>query len=35
MVSVRNRKHGDLGAKPVGDFLSDIRKLIDSKAPSE
>ncbi len=35
MVSVRNRKHGDLGAQPVADFLSDIRKLIDSKAPSE
>ena len=35
MVSVRNRKHGDLGAKPVADFLSDVRKLIDSKAPSE
>ncbi len=35
MVAVRNRKHGDLGAKTVGDFLSDIRKLIDSKAPSE
>jgi threonyl-tRNA synthetase len=35
MVSVRNRKHGDLGAKPVADFLSEIRKLIDSKAPSE
>jgi threonyl-tRNA synthetase len=35
MVSVRNRKHGDLGAKSIGDFLSDIRRLIDSKAPSE
>ena len=35
MVAVRNRKHGDQGAKPIGDFLSDIRKLIDSKAPSE
>ena len=35
MVAVRNRKHGDLGAKTVGDFLSDIRALIDSKAPSE
>jgi threonyl-tRNA synthetase len=34
-VSVRNRKHGDLGAKPVADFLADIQKLIDSKAPSE
>jgi threonyl-tRNA synthetase len=35
MVAVRNRKHGDLGAKPIADFLLDIRKLIDSKAPSE
>jgi threonyl-tRNA synthetase len=35
MVAVRNRKHGDLGAKTVGDFLLDIRALIDSKAPSE
>jgi threonyl-tRNA synthetase len=35
MVAVRNRKHGDLGAKPIGEFLVDIRKLIDSKAPSE
>jgi threonyl-tRNA synthetase len=34
-VSVRNRKHGDQGAKPVDDFLADIRRLIDSKAPAE
>jgi threonyl-tRNA synthetase len=34
-VSVRNRKHGDLGAKPINEFLADIRKLIDSKAPTE
>jgi threonyl-tRNA synthetase len=34
-VSVRNRKHGDLGAKPIDEFLADIRKLIDSKAPTE
>jgi threonyl-tRNA synthetase len=35
MVAVRNRKHGDLGAKPIAEFLAEIRKLIDSKAPSE
>ncbi len=34
-VSVRNRKHGDQGAKPVDDFLADIRRLVDSKAPAE
>ena len=34
-VSVRNRKHGDQGAKPRGGFLADIQKLIDSKATSE
>ena len=34
-VSVRNRKHGDQGAKSVDSFLTEIRTLIDSKAPSE
>ncbi len=34
-VAVRNRKHGDQGAKPVADFLAEIRALIDSKAVSE
>ena len=34
-VSVRNRKHGDQGAKSVPDFLAAIRQLIDSKAPQE
>ena len=34
-VSVRNRKLGDLGAKPVEQFLAEIQQLIDSKAPSE
>jgi threonyl-tRNA synthetase len=34
-VSVRNRKHGDLGAKPLEEFVTDIRRLIDSKASSE
>lgn len=34
-VAVRNRKHGDQGAKTLDGFLSRIRELIDSKAPSE
>jgi threonyl-tRNA synthetase len=34
-VAVRNRKHGDLGAKPLAEFIAEIRKLIDSKAVSE
>jgi threonyl-tRNA synthetase len=35
MVAVRNRKHGDQGAKSIADFLVEIRALIDSKAVSE
>ena len=34
-VAVRNRKHGDQGAKPLAEFIADIRALIDSKAVSE
>ncbi len=34
-VSVRNRKHGDQGVKGIADFLADIQRLIDTKAPSE
>ena len=34
-VAVRNRKHGDQGAKPVAEFIADIRRLIDSKAVTE
>ena len=34
-VAVRNRKHGDQGAKSVADFLAEIRALIESKAVSE
>ncbi len=34
-VAVRNRKHGDQGARPLEEFLAQVRKLIDSKAPSE
>jgi threonyl-tRNA synthetase len=34
-VAVRNRKHGDQGAKPLAEFLASIQKLIDSKAVDE
>jgi len=34
-VAVRNRKHGDLGAKPLDEFIADVRKLIDTKAVEE
>jgi len=34
-VSVRNRKYGAQGVKPVAEFLDEIRRLIDSKAPAE
>ncbi len=34
-VAVRNRKHGDQGAKPVADFITEIRQLIESKAVAE
>ncbi len=34
-VAVRNRKHGDQGAKSIADCIAAIRALIDSKAVSE
>ncbi len=34
-ASVRHRKHGDLGAKPIAEFIAEIRKLIDTKAVTE
>ncbi len=34
-VSVRNRKHGDLGAQSVAEFLAAIQKLIETKARTE
>jgi len=34
-VSVRNRKHADQGSQTVDEFLGSIRKLIDTKAPTE
>jgi threonyl-tRNA synthetase len=34
-VAVRNRKRGDLGAKPLEEFIAETRKLIDAKALEE
>jgi threonyl-tRNA synthetase len=34
-VSVRNRRHGDQGAKPVDEFLAEIKTFIDNKTPVE
>ena len=34
-VSVRNRKHGDLGAKPVSQFIAEAMKLITERTPFE
>ena len=34
-VSVRNRKHGDQGVKPLEQFLADVQALIDNKTPFE
>jgi threonyl-tRNA synthetase len=30
-VSVRHRKHGDQGAKPLADFLAELQKQIEAK----
>ena len=34
-VSVRNRKHGDLGVTSIDEFLANIQRLISDKIPSE
>src|SRR5579863_5255081 len=34
-VSVRHRKHGDMGAKPMAEFISDLRALVDLKVVNE
>jgi threonyl-tRNA synthetase len=34
-VAVRNRKHGDQGAKSVAECIAEIRRLIESKAVAE
>jgi len=34
-VAVRNRKHGDQGAKPLAEFLAEAKRLIETKAVTE
>ena len=34
-VSVRHRKHADMGAKPVDQFIADLRALVDLKVVNE
>ena len=34
-VSVRHRKHADLGVKPVAQFIDEIRTLIDTKSAKD
>ncbi len=34
-VSVRHRKHGDMGAKPVAQFIEEARALVDSRNVTE
>ncbi|HEY6344678.1 MAG TPA: threonine--tRNA ligase [Bryobacteraceae bacterium] len=34
-VSVRHRKHGDMGARPVEQFLADLRGTVDLKVAKE
>ena len=35
MVAVRHRKHADLGAKPVAQFIEEVCKLVESKSTTE
>ena len=34
-VAVRNRKHGDQGAKPLADFIAAVRKLVEARSLEE
>jgi threonyl-tRNA synthetase len=34
-VAVSHRKHGDLGAKPLEEFVEEICKLVESKSVAE
>lgn len=35
ILTVRNRKHGDLGAKPLEEFIGEIHRLVQAKVPAE
>jgi threonyl-tRNA synthetase len=34
-VSVRHRKHADMGVKPLDEFIADVRVLVDAKSATE
>jgi threonyl-tRNA synthetase len=34
-VSVRNRRHGDLGSRSLEQFITEAKELIERKAPTE
>jgi threonyl-tRNA synthetase len=34
-VSVRHRKHADMGAKPLGEFIADLRAAVDLKVVND
>ena len=34
-VSVRHRKHADMGVKPLDQFIADVRTLVDTRASGE
>ena len=34
-VSVRNRRHGDMGARPVSEFIAEMRHLVDEQRAVE
>ena len=34
-VSVRHRKHADLGAKPLDQFIAEVRELVETKSVTE
>ncbi len=34
-VSVRHRKHGDMGAKPLAEFLADLQGMVDLKVAND
>jgi threonyl-tRNA synthetase len=34
-VSVRHRKHADMGVKPMDQVIADLRQLVDTKSTTE
>jgi threonyl-tRNA synthetase len=34
-VAVRHRKHGDMGAKPLEEFVEEVKNLVETKNVTE